>query len=455
MGAKHIAIGIFALPFILLFSFLFLAFFLLYLLTLVGPLYHCYRLKQEEEHQRIDTLLSRHPDMAVFPTQRGDIVYRWTGKKGRGDVDVPDESSNESESLLEHEHRHTPSSSSSSSSHSLPPVVLPGGLGSTLATTSLLHDALSHAGYDVLSFDRIGVGYSSIPASGEGIPMSAHIEDMHRLMSHLRPNASWIIVGGSFGSAVGQLYTAIHPESVTGFVNLDGLPYPLYELEGTRDAFRSFGTIYKFEAFLSSLGLFRFALWMVSRHIDLDSIFRDTPFSSTEIYAQIQNSNLLRTIAREMPLMEECSDMCVEQWGDMDLFLLPSALLDRLKIAPADVTITESQAVTADEDEREVLQEIREAIHEIPTCSPIALRWRDIPVRSISCRDYSYDPMEVIMKPAMKELYVAEHAFLSLYSKNGVRKVFPNMTHLGVLRLNDHVVTAVDEISNFLTSEEA
>ena len=58
------------------------------------------------------------------------------------------------------------------------------------------------------------------------------------------------------------------------------------------------------------------------------------------------------------------------------------------------------------------------------------------------------------MKKEMKELYVAEHAFLALYAKNGVRKVFPNMTHLGVLRLNDHVVTSVNEIANYLTSEE-
>ncbi len=331
-------------------------------------------------------------------------------------------------------------------------VVLPGGLGSTLALTSLQHEALVAAGYDVLSFDRIGVGFSSIPAASDPIPMTFHIEEMHRLMKKLRPNTPWIIVGGSFGSAIGQLYTSHHPDNVAGFLNLDGLPYPLFQLEGTRDAFRSFATIYRFEAFLSLLGLFRFPIWLASRHFRLNDLFRDSAFSPDEIYAQLQNSQLFRTISSEMSLMEECSDLCVEQWGDIDLMLLPSDIQDKLRHAPGDFTITGSQVVPADEDEKEVLEEIREAIHEVSTCSPIALRWKDIPVRSLSCRNYSYDPLEMLIKPEMKELYVAEHSFLSLYSNTGVRKVFPDVTHMGVLRLNDHVVTAVNEISNTLSS---
>lgn len=43
---------------------------------------------------------------------------------------------------------------------SLPPVALPNGLGATLVLTSVWHEELARRGYRVLSWDRLGVGFS-------------------------------------------------------------------------------------------------------------------------------------------------------------------------------------------------------------------------------------------------------------------------------------------------------
>jgi hypothetical protein len=91
MALKHILLGCLALPFLLLFFSFFTLFFTLYLVTLIGPLYHFIRLRQEAAFLLQDGLLSRHPDMGVFPTGRGDMVYRWTEGRGRGEGgDMPE-----------------------------------------------------------------------------------------------------------------------------------------------------------------------------------------------------------------------------------------------------------------------------------------------------------------------------------------------------------------------------
>ena len=41
-----------------------------------------------------------------------------------------------------------------------PPICIPNGLGATLVTISILHEKLVKAGFAVLSFDRLGVGFT-------------------------------------------------------------------------------------------------------------------------------------------------------------------------------------------------------------------------------------------------------------------------------------------------------
>ena len=162
------------------------------------------------------------------------------------------------------------------------PVVLPGGLGSTLALTSFQHDRLVQQGYDVLSFDRLGVGYSDNPDEhGEDYKSSSgsildHIKEMNEVMMAVDSQRPWIVVGGSFGCTVGQLYTALHPDRVAGFVNMDGLPYYLSHVPGVRESFASVALIYQLEAKLSAIGLFRFPLWAVWTLKDLRYVAHNT-----------------------------------------------------------------------------------------------------------------------------------------------------------------------------------
>jgi pimeloyl-ACP methyl ester carboxylesterase len=447
--AAKICLMIVCLPFMLIFFLLFGLYFLVFLITLVGPLYHIYRLKTEAHHTNVPGVLERHSDMGIFKTREGDIVYRWTPSKNfpllsqyRTDPTEPLLAEN-----LSHSHP--------SPSQRRFPVCLPGGLGSTLAIVALQHEALVAAGYDVLCFDRIGVGYSDSPRSGKPVSIEETIADMHTLMEQVAPNRQWIIVGGSFGSAVGQLYTAKHPEKVAGFVNLDGLPFPLYELPGVRDSFRSVESIYKMEAMLSSIGLFRLFIWLVSIHLNASSFYDNSPFSWEEIYSQLQCSRTIQTIAFETPLMAECCDQLVVEWGNLNLFHLPDGLYDRLKDAPADFIYRGNQCSPAIEQEKYQLELLREDLHKIEPNTQLGTKWCEMAVRSLSCRNYDSDPLETFMKKEMKELYAAEHTFLCVFAKNGGRRVYPELSHSGVLKLNDHVVSVVNEITDFLEQENA
>ena len=107
------------------------------------------------------------------------------------------------------------------------PICIPNGLGATMVTISILHEKLVNEGYSVLSYDRLGVGFSDKNETNIIPTAEDVIDEMNYIMNSLLPNESqWILIGPSMGSIVAQCYMAIYPEKVKGFVNVDGLPYP-------------------------------------------------------------------------------------------------------------------------------------------------------------------------------------------------------------------------------------
>src|SRR3989338_4563623 len=75
--------GIVLLPFIILFVVFFLALIVVYLVTLVGPVYHFFRGRHEKAtYLDMEGLLRRHRDLHTFRTARGNIAYRWTLASG-------------------------------------------------------------------------------------------------------------------------------------------------------------------------------------------------------------------------------------------------------------------------------------------------------------------------------------------------------------------------------------
>lgn len=120
------------------------------------------------------------------------------------------------------------------------PVCIPNGLGATIVTISILHERLAEVGFTVLSYDRLGVGWSDINPTARPPSAKDVVEEMHYVMEHAgnrdgaegsgskaHKQTKWILIGPSMGSTVSQAYIASpHGGSIVGFLNMDGLPYP-------------------------------------------------------------------------------------------------------------------------------------------------------------------------------------------------------------------------------------
>jgi len=172
----------------------------LYLVTLIGPLYHIYIATPRE-----NALLAAYAnnelvgddskpstgDAGVFKSKLFpgcEVFYRWTASTGSRPKAVP--------------------------------VALPNGLGANAITTCFFHDGFAARGFNVLSYDRPGVGLS--PAFK--LTPAEHVDVMAELMEHVAPGAAFLLFAGSFGNTVAQLFTARHPNQTACVFNLDGLP---------------------------------------------------------------------------------------------------------------------------------------------------------------------------------------------------------------------------------------
>ncbi|MDP2436688.1 MAG: alpha/beta fold hydrolase [archaeon] len=442
--------GIVLLPFIILFVVFFLALIVVYLVTLVGPVYHFFRGRHEKAtYLDMEGLLRRHRDLHTFRTARGNIAYRWTVASGAAAAGGEHAAEmDESVGLL--------AAAAAAPTGGQPrrfPVVQPGGLGSTLAAVAFLHDGLVAQGFDVLTFDRLGVGYSDdVDAARHAATMQAHVDEMHALLLLVDPSRPWILVGGSFGSTVGQLYAAQHPDRVAGFVNLDGLPYYLSTCEGSRESFsKSVPQMYAMEANVSATGFFRFPLWLASVLLGFHEPYARSEISYPEVYAQLQHSRLLSTIQHECPLMMDCCDALIPRWGALSASSLPADVLLRLASAPPAFThlngVT-TPASQADAAEIEALRQLLQQIAAQDEDNAFLRMWQGIPVVSISCTNYWFDPSESFLTAEMRRCYSAEHTLLALVSSRGERWVFPEYTHLGTLTLKDQLFRAVLQVSD-------
>ena len=410
---------------------------ILFLLVLPSIYHWCRSLYEVKRYLALSAIKKKHSDIHFVQTRRGRLVYRYTKAHT-----LEDNEESESDSLISE-------SDNFGEKKVYPyPIVLPGGLGSSLTNTSFIHAKLVKLGFDVLSYDRLGVGLSSWPKKSENndglTSMQETIEEMDTVMSDANPDAKgWIIIGGSYGSAVGQLYTSQYPEKVVAFINWDGLPYYLSKIPKSRKSFGAVAAIYAVEAFFSDLGFLRFPIWLMTTVLGLSKSYKNSGFSWDEVYAEFQDSKLLRTIQKETPAMMDCCDLLVEAWGDINFDHLSKDLFNELVDCPADVTVnhkgTEEIPRKISNEEKQTKEDLKNRLRNLDTTSKLAQRWREIPVVSISCRNYDYDKMELFMTKQNKDLYAAEHVFLSLMSRDGLRIVFPDKSHAGSVSLGDYL----------------
>jgi pimeloyl-ACP methyl ester carboxylesterase len=205
-----------------------------------------------------------------------------------------------------------------------PPICIPNGLGANAVLISKLQEALVTAGFTVLSFDRFGVGLSDENVSGSFPTASDVVAEMNYVMSAVLPgDQKWILLGPSMGSIVAQCYIAQHPRKIAGFLNMDGLPYPFIQ---QRSAFAWAGFIYKMYASIVWTGILRPCIGMASK--DIERMFGSRSFSLPLILALMNQRRFFGNIALEMGTMMDCCAMVERAWGPQSLLKLPPRELE-------------------------------------------------------------------------------------------------------------------------------
>jgi pimeloyl-ACP methyl ester carboxylesterase len=411
--------------FILIFPLL-LIFILIWCCTLIGPLLHQYWLQQEQKFIKKELLKLKEIKSFQSPSLGINLVYRWTV------------STNNKKTI---------------------PVCLPGGLGSTMAMMGVFHDRLVREGYNTLSYDRAGVGFSdkhhTTTPSKNGATLQLEtpdqiVNDMAALMNYLAPNQKFILVGGSYGNTISELFVARYPHQVCGIVNLDGLPHTL---NFGRTGFENAAKIYKWEAMMSKLGVLRPMISLLSCCTSLPSMFANSYIQWPIIRAQIQHHSFFTTIEIDMPRMMDVCQVTEDFWGEVSPVRWNEQLKSLVLNMIPDVTIIDNVRTVASLSSNnnainnEAKQRIKDLIKNCRTSS-FPQNWSQLVVRSLSCRNYNYDPFEQFMKSEVKDHYVLEHSLLTLAARDGKRWVYPNLTHGDVFKLIEDVILATHEVYN-------
>jgi pimeloyl-ACP methyl ester carboxylesterase len=201
-----------------------------------------------------------------------------------------------------------------------------------MVTISILHEALVAEGYSVLSFDRLGVGFSD-PNVNNIVPSAEDVvNEMNFILNAVFPSAEspqWILIGPSMGSIVSQCYMAAYPERVRGFVNVDGLPYPFQRFESS---FLKASTIYKLDAHLIWTGLFRPFIGPFLRTPSMQWL-SSAAFPIEYAIAQMNQRDFYHNLALEMVTMMRCCDYSVPRWGRYNLLAMTQSEVEKISEA--------------------------------------------------------------------------------------------------------------------------
>lgn len=218
---------------------------------------------------------------------------------------------------------------------SIPPVCLPNGLGATMVVVSPWHEELVRRGFRVLSFDRLGVGFSEDNPSQRSPTATDVIREMDFVMNSVLPaDSKWILVGGSMGSTVAQCYISAFPQKIAGFLNMDGLPYPFIKFKAQ---FMQASTIYKIYTYIIWTGILRPFIAMgvssIEKHVISDA------FSVKFVRAQLNQSRFFGNIAIELPTMMDLCEFASAAWGPLNLLSLDAEILEAMIRAPPNESV--------------------------------------------------------------------------------------------------------------------
>ena len=161
-------------PVFLVLYFVFLGLWLVFTLTGIGPLLQYYYNQRDAATLHLETILNQHPDLRMI-TIPGGINSASGGKSYRVCVRFTEPSGNTNDNK--------------------PPIVIPNGLGATLALGAKMHDDLVECGYRVLSYDRFGVGFSDKNITGKspsGADVCREMDFVIRSVNTLPSSTKWL-----------------------------------------------------------------------------------------------------------------------------------------------------------------------------------------------------------------------------------------------------------------------
>ncbi len=337
-----------------------------------------------------------------------------------------------------------PSGSSKDAARSLP-ILIANGLGATLCTIGAIQDALTDAGFTVLSYDRVGVGLSDASPTGRAPTVDECMADTEDVVAWAegKPGVAlgqrWMLLGPSMGSVVCQAYAARHPERAAGFLNMDGFPAPFYAKAAK---FGSAARMYTVMAVMARLGVMRA---MLSCAGGFFARFASRMFPAAVIRAQRARPAFYTSTGREMTLMTDLARASAEGWGPaLDLVRAPAETVRALERAPparngvlkcgewfelprskADAAAAPAWLPPAE------LEPLAAALRAAAARadSPLGRLWGTLPVRVMSARSYEYVGGDSFNDAEMKTWAAAEHAMHALLARDGARYVWPAVGH--------------------------
>lgn len=315
----------------------------------------------------------------------------------------------------------------------LPPVCIPGGLAATMATLGKLEVELVQLGFTVLSFDRAGVGFSGKSDSSPSVEEC--VAELHAVMKTALPNCrKWILVGPSMGSIVAQSFIGRHPDMVSGFVNVDGLPHAFHT---RREKFMRAASAYRFMGVAAYIGVMRGVVWHLSRHLLCQ--FTTEQYPLWVVKSQMNQPAFWAHVAVEMPLMLDLAKDVSERWAPLSVESLSSTLREML------VRVPPAQNGSFDEGfwsplpvskfdlpwlSTDAASEVVSQFQRLGSHSSFYLNWQNLAVRVLSARNFDYPGGESFYDAEMKTLIAAEHVLHAILAKPGsVRYVMPHIGH--------------------------
>lgn len=390
-------------PIAFAFYLLIIVFWLIATLTCIGPCIQHLFSRRDSERLSQSQILGQHSDCHIVETRGHRLMVRFT---------VPTQK-NENKRFY--------------------PICIPNGMGSTLAMIGKLHDQLVRNGFTVLSYDRLGTGFSDENNSNLSPTVEETLQDMDAVMCDVMPpDQQWIIIGPSMGSIVGQCYVSKFPQKVVGFLNLDGVPYPFFR---KRKLFNTFGKVYVIESKLTWTGIFRPFIYMFKSKL---AKFSGDTFSVDLLKAQANEAKFFKNIGLEMKLMMDCCEFANIAWGEQSVTDLdPSKAIHLISAKPTRNGDENAQYGTWDEYEQKSWASIDNTngvVHDLleKKQSELTQTWKGMVVRVMSGRNYDFPMSKWTYDYQMRDWIASEHAIHSLFAVDGQRDIFPTKTHFSM-----------------------